>query len=229
MKDSTRVKKETLQQLKTRTTRIFHLLRKEYHTPKTALHYSNPLQLLISTILSAQCTDTRVNIVTKDLFRKYRTVHDYARVEQTELEEDIRSTGFYKNKAKNIIGCAKMLVEKYEEKVPASMEELVLLPGVGRKTANCVLGGAYGINEGVVVDTHVQRLSQRLGLTRNESPEKIEQDLMRIVPRKEWYNVSNMLIWHGRRVCNARKPNCPTCSLKDLCPSAKKFVTMFWK
>ncbi len=223
------MKKETVQQLNKRTTHILRLLRKEYPTPKTALHYSNPLQLLISTILSAQCTDTRVNIVTRDLFTKYRTVHDYATAEQSELEEDIRSTGFYRNKAKNIIGCATMLVEKHNGTVPASMEELILLPGVGRKTANCVLGGAFGITSGVVVDTHVERLSQRLRLTERDTAEKIEHDLMQIVPQRSWYDFSNMLISHGRKVCNARKPNCPACVLKDQCPSATTFMRRFWR
>lgn len=223
------MKKETPQQLKRRTKRIIELLRKEYPAPKTALHFSNPLQLLVSTILSAQCTDVRVNIVTKELFKKYRTARDYAEADVKEFENEIRSTGFYRNKARNIIACARTLVEKYGGKVPASMEELTKLPGVGRKTANCVLGGAFGINAGVVVDTHVERLSQRLGLTGAATAEKIEQELMQIVPQKDWYDFSNMLILHGRNVCNARKPNCPVCSLKKLCPSAESFMTKFWR
>jgi endonuclease-3 len=223
------VKKETLLQRKRRTRRIINLLKKEYPTPKTALHYANPLQLLVSTILSAQCTDRRVNEVTKELFKKYRTAQDYANARQRELEQEIRSTGFYKNKAKNLIGCGRMLVAKHGGNVPASMEELIQLPGVGRKTANCVLGGAFGINAGVVVDTHVERLSQRLGLTRQTTAEKIEEDLMQLVPQQQWYDFSNMLIWHGRRVCTARKPQCPTCSLNNECPSADMFVRTFWK
>lgn len=223
------MKKETLQQLKRRTLRIIELLRKEYPAPKTALHFSNPLQLLVSTMLSAQCTDVRVNIVTKDLFKKYRTARDYAEANQKEFENEIRSTGFYRNKAKNIIACARKLVAEYGGKVPSTMEELLKLPGVGRKTANCVLGGAFGINAGVVVDTHVERLSQRLGLTKEKTAEKIEQDLIKIVPQNNWYDFSNMLIHHGRKVCNARKPNCPACSLKKLCPSAKSFMTKFWR
>ena len=221
--------KETLQQLQRRTLRIIELLRKEYPAPKTALRFSNPLQLLVSTILSAQCTDVRVNMVTRDLFKKYRTARDYAEANQKELENEIRSTGFYRNKAKNIIACARMLVEQYGGKVPATMEELTKLPGVGRKTANCVLGGAFGINAGVVVDTHVERLAQRLGLTKEQTAEKIEQDLMRIVPQKDWYDFSNMLILHGRKVCSARKPNCPACSLKKLCPSAESLMMKFWR
>jgi endonuclease-3 len=221
--------KETPQQVQRRTLRIIELLRKEYPTPKTALRFSNPLQLLVSTILSAQCTDVRVNMVTRDLFKKYRTARDYAEANQKELENQIRSTGFYRNKAKNIIACARMLVEQYGGKVPATMEELTKLPGVGRKTANCVLGGAFGINAGVVVDTHVERLAQRLGLTKEQTAEKIEQDLMRIVPQKDWYDFSNMLILHGRKVCSARKPNCPACSLKKLCPSAESLMMKFWR
>ncbi|MCI0708369.1 MAG: endonuclease III [Ignavibacteriae bacterium] len=222
-------KNENPQQLKARAAVIVRRLRKQFPNPKTALHFSNPLQLLIGTILSAQCTDKQVNIVTKDLFKKYKTVEDYARAKQPELEQDVRSTGFYKHKAKNIIACCRMLIEQHGGKVPKTMEELIQLPGVGRKTANCVLGAAYNINEGVVVDTHVLRLSQRLGLTRNETPEKIEQDLMQIIPRPDWYDFANLLIEHGREVCNARKPNCPACSLKESCPSAEKLIMKFWR
>ena len=222
-------KKETSEQLKSRSGKILRRLRKNFPMPKTALNFSNPLQLLIGTILSAQCTDKQVNIVTRDLFKKYRTVRDYARAPLSGLEQDIRSTGFYKNKAKNIIACCKMLLEKHDGIVPRSMDELIELPGVGRKTANCVLGAAYGINEGVVVDTHVLRLSERLGLSHNETPEKVELDLMQIVPQQDWYDFSNVLISHGRAVCNARKPNCPACSLLRYCPSAEKFMMKFWK
>jgi endonuclease-3 len=170
---------ETPRQLKLRTARIIRRLRKQFPNPKTALNFSSPLQLLIGTILSAQCTDKQVNIVTRDLFKKYKSVNDFANAKQSDLENDIRSTGFYKNKARNIIACCKSLLKDHGGKVPKTMEELVVLPGVGRKTANCVLGAAYHINEGVVVDTHVLRLSQRLRLSINETPEKIELDLMR--------------------------------------------------
>ncbi len=223
------MKKESAEELRARTKKIITRLYKAHPQPKIALHYSDPLELLIATILSAQCTDVRVNIVTKDLFQKYKTAKDYANANQAEFEQQIRSTGFYKNKAKNIIACCKMLIENYGGKVPDSMEALLELPGVGRKTANCVLGGAFGINAGVVVDTHVERLSQRLGLTRQKTAEKIEQDLMKIVPQDKWYDFSNMLIWHGRKVCQARKPNCPECVINDLCPSAEKFTAQFYK
>jgi endonuclease-3 len=223
------VKKESAHQLKSRATKIIRILRKSYPTAKTALHFSNPLQLLISTILSAQCTDKRVNVVTIDLFKKYKSLKDYADAKQSELEQDIRSTGFYRNKAKNIIGCCRMLEGTFGGEVPQTMEELLQLPGVGRKTANCVLGGAFGLNEGVVVDTHVQRLSQRLGLTSNEDAVKIEEDLMQLMPRKDWYGFSNLMILHGRAVCNARKPNCPECPIRDNCPSVEKFLSRFWR
>ncbi len=223
------MKKESAHQLKSRATKIIRILRKSYPTAKTALHFSNPLQLLISTILSAQCTDKRVNIVTIDLFKKYKSLKDYADAKQSELEQDIRSTGFYRNKAKNIIGCCSMLEGTFGGEIPQTMEELLQLPGVGRKTANCVLGGAFGLNEGVVVDTHVQRLSQRLGLTSNEDAVKIEEDLMQLMPRKDWYGFSNLMILHGRAVCNARKPNCPECPIRDNCPSAEKFLSRFWR
>lgn len=223
------MKKQSLEQTKSRTVKILRTLRNEYPGSKTALHFSSPLQLLISTILSAQCTDRQVNIVTKELFKKYRDVNDLARVKQPELEQDIRSTGFYRNKAKNIIGCCKMLIERYGGNVPKTMEELVQLPGVGRKTANCVLGGAFKITVGIVVDTHVLRLSQRLGLSKNDTPEKLENDLMQLVPQEDWYDFSNMIILHGRAVCNARKPNCPACLLMRDCPSAAGFIEKFWK
>lgn len=223
------VKKESKVKLKSRTKQIIARLRKEYPDPRIALDFSNPLELLVAVILSAQCTDERVNIVTKELFRKYRSAADYARANQAELEQDIRSTGFFRNKAKNIIACCKMIVEKHGGSVPQSLEELVELAGVGRKTAHCVMGGAYGISTGVIVDTHVKRLSERLGLSKQAAPEKIEQDLMEIVPHKDWYQFSNMLIWHGRKVCIARKPNCPACTINNLCPSAVQFVKKFWR
>lgn len=218
------MKKETTELLLSRTKKIVTLLHKEYSNPKIALNFSNPLELLIAVILSAQCTDVRVNIVTKDIFRKYKTANDYATANLKELEQDIRSTGFYKNKAKNIIACCRTLIEKYAGKVPSTMEELVELAGVGRKTANCVLGGAFSINSGVVVDTHVKRLSNRLGLTKEQDPVKIEADLIKLLPQKEWFNFGNLLIWHGRNVCDARKPKCSECVLNEHCPSAGEFI-----
>ena len=180
-----------------------------------ALNHLSALQLLIAVILSAQCTDVRVNIVTKDLFKKYRSAADYANAPQEELEADIHSTGFYHNKAKNIRECCRILVEKYGGEVPDSMDELVQLPGVGRKTANCVLGTFWGIADGVVVDTHVLRLAQRMGLSEETSPEKVEQDLMRIVPQEKWVKISHQLILHGRNVCMARNPQCEKCLFND--------------
>lgn len=218
------MKKETTELLLSRTKKIVTLLHKEYSNPKIALNFSNPLELLIAVILSAQCTDVRVNIVTRDLFRKYKTANNYATANLKELEQDIRSTGFYKNKAKNIIACCRTLIEKYAGKVPSTMEELVELAGVGRKTANCVLGGAFSINSGVVVDTHVKRLSNRLGLTKEQDPVKIEADLIKLLPQKEWFNFGNLLIWHGRNVCDARKPKCSECVLNEHCPSAGEFI-----
>ncbi len=212
--------KEPIEKTKHRAKTILNRLRKEYPEATIALHYSNPLELLISTILSAQCTDVRVNMVTVVLFKKYRSVHDYANANQHELEKDIHSTGFYRAKARNIIACCKALVENHKGKVPSTMEELTKLAGVGRKTANVVLGGAFGIVEGVVVDTHVGRISQRLGFTHESDPKKIEQDLMQVIAKKDWFFIGNVLIWHGRKVCDARKPKCSDCSLNDLCPSA---------
>ena len=219
--------RESYQRKKARTKRIITLLRRKNPLPKTALSFSNPLQLLVSTILSAQCTDARVNMVTPALFARYRNAEDFANANRRELEEHIRSTGFFRNKAKNIIACCTQLTEQYGGSVPATMEELIQLAGVGRKTANCVLGAAFGINAGVVVDTHVERLSVRLGLSTGKTPENIESDLMELVPQKDWYDFSNLLILHGRRVCNARKPNCPDCALRTLCPSAKEFMRRF--
>jgi len=180
-----------------------------------ALHHRSALELLISVILSAQCTDVRVNIVTKDLFKKYCSAADFANATQEELEAAIHSTGFYHNKAKNIRECCKILVEKFGGEVPETMEDLVQLPGVGRKTANCVLGTFWGIADGVVVDTHVLRLAQRMGLSTETTPEKVEQDLMRIVPREKWVKVSHQLILHGRNVCMARNPQCEKCIFND--------------
>ena len=213
---------ETLDDKKERVKKIIELLGKEYPDAKTALHYSSPLEILVATILSAQSTDKQVNVVTKSLFKKYKTAKDYADADLSELEQDIKSTGFYHNKAKHLKNAAKLLVEKYDGKVPQSMDKLVELQGVARKTANIVLSNAYGIVVGVAVDTHVKRLSQRLGLTDNTNPDKIEKDLMEIVPKSQWERITNLLIFHGRNVCTARKPNCKECTLNKLCPSAFK-------
>lgn len=202
--------------------RIIEILQKTYPRAKIALHFKNPLQLLVATILSAQCTDKRVNIVTADLFKKYKTAKAYANVNPAKLEQDIRSTGFYHAKAKSIIGAAKLVLEKFGGKVPSIMEELLTLPGVARKTATVVLFNAYGKIEGITVDTHVRRVSQRLGLTKNDEPVKIEQDLMKLVPSKLWGKISYLLIEHGRAVCTARAPKCSLCPLNEICPSAFK-------
>ena len=186
------------------------------------LDFSNPLELLVATILSAQCTDVRVNMVTKVLFRRCKTAADYADIPQEELEEIVRSTGFYRNKAKSLRGMGAALVERHSGKVPSTMDELSALPGAGRKTANVVLGNAFGIDDGVVVDTHVSRLSRRLGLTSNSDPVKIEQDLMKLFPQDQWTLLSHWLIWHGRRRCKARNPDCTDCELRALCPSADR-------
>lgn len=191
-----------------------------YPDAKCTLDFSNPLELLIATELAAQSTDERVNMVTRDLFRKYRSVEDYATVSQEELEQDIRSTGFYRNKAKNIRAACQRIITNYGGEVPRTMEDLLTLPGVGRKTANVVLGNAFGIIVGFVVDTHVGRLARRFGWTINEDPVKVEQDLMRIVPQKDWLDLSHMMIYHGRAICVARKPLCEQCTLVKLCPSA---------
>jgi endonuclease-3 len=205
---------------KKRVLKIIRLLKKEYPDAKCSLNHSNPLELLLATILSAQCTDERVNIVTADLFRKYRRPEDYVNVPRLELEADIRSTGFFRNKAKSLQGACKMISEQYGGRVPNKVDELLALPGVARKTANVVLGNAFGIASGVVVDTHVARLSQRLGITANKQPEKIERDLMEVVPKKDWIDFSHLLIYHGRRVCKARAPLCGDCIVEKLCPSS---------
>ena len=202
---------------------ILALLKSEYPEIKIALHYSNPLELLIATILSAQCTDKQVNAVTKKLFTKYRTPQDFIGLSQEELEKAIYSTGFYRSKAKNIIATCKIIVSEYNSIVPDTMEELIKLPGVGRKTANIVLSGAFGKIEGMAVDTHVKRLSGRLGLTAHIDPEKIEKDLMKIIPKNDWDIFSLLLINHGRKICSARKPLCGKCILNKLCPSAHAF------
>jgi endonuclease-3 len=199
------------------------LLEKQYPNAKTALNYSNPLEILLATILSAQTTDERVNIVTKNLFKKYKTPEDYANADIKELEQDIRSTGFYHNKARNVQKCCKLLIEKYHAQVPKTMNELLDLPGVARKTANIVLYNAYGIIAGIAVDTHVRRLSQRLGLTNQENPEKIEMELMKLVPKEKWMQLTDLLIFHGRQICTAKKPKCDICVLNKICPSAFTF------
>ena len=191
-----------------------------YPDAKCSLDYSNPLELLVATQLSAQCTDERVNLVTRDLFQKYRTAEDYAKASQEELEQDIRSTGFYRNKAKNIRAACQLLITNYNGEVPDTMTDLLKLPGVARKTANVVLGNAFGIIEGFVVDTHIGRLARRFGWTKNEDPVKVEQDLMRLVPRQDWLDLSHLMIFHGRAICQSRKPLCQQCTLSKLCPSA---------
>jgi endonuclease-3 len=200
-----------------RAVKIIRRLMKKYYDPGTALYHGTPLDLLIATILSAQCTDERVNIVTKKLFSLYRTATDYADTDRQSLEEIIRSTGFYRSKSKNIINCCKMLLLKHGGTVPETMEELIQLPGVGRKTANVVLGNFFGISAGIVVDTHVKRLAGRLGLT---DPVKIEKDLTEVIPKKHWINTGNLLIYHGRQTCTARKTKCDSCILEDLCASS---------
>src|SRR5580704_7959928 len=210
--------RENFQDRSVRALKIVSRLKRAYPDAHCELNYSNPLELLIATILSAQCTDKRVNIVTEQLFKKYVSAKDFADAKISELEEAIRTTGFYKNKARNIKAACRDIVEKYGGKVPRTMEELIQLGGVGRKTANVVLGNAYDINVGVVVDTHVARLSHRLGLTAHRAPEKIEIDLMALVPQKQWTLFSHLLIWHGRRRCFARKPDCANCEILKLCP-----------
>ena len=216
--------RESKANLKKRATRIVAALNEAYPDATCSLDHRGPLQLLVATILSAQCTDKRVNIVTKDLFRKYKTAADYAAAAQEDLAEDIHSTGFYRNKARSIRGAAARIVEAFGGKVPREMDDLLSLPGVARKTANVVLGSAFGKNDGVVVDTHVMRLSQRLKLTRhkNNQGDRIEKDLMELVPRDGWSLFSHQLVHHGRAVCTARKPDCPPCPLNALCPSAGK-------
>ena len=199
-----------------RVKEIIKILSKEISDSRIALKFSNPFELLIATILSAQCTDVKVNQVTKDLFKKYRFAKDYAESNLTELEETIRPTGFYRNKAKAIQKCCKELVARFGGETPRTLEELVTLPGVGRKTANVILGNAFGI-PGIAVDTHVHRVSQRIGLTKNDDPVKIEFDLMEIASKEEWTHFSNLLIWHGRKTCVARKPLCESCPIRKLC------------
>lgn len=221
MKENTVMKKESESfDTKTRRLKIIEMLETEYQDAETSLKYNNPLELFVATILSAQCTDSRVNIVTKSLFKKYRNAEDYAKADLKKLEEDIRSTGFYRNKARNIKKSCQFLIEKFNSQVPKTMEELLDLPGVARKTANIVLSNAYGIIEGIAVDTHVRRLTKRLGFSAHTNPNKIEKDLMNIVPRDKWMRFTDLLIFHGRKICAARKPKCGICILNKLCPSA---------
>lgn len=212
--------KEKRPDLEARLAAICRGLRKQYPDAKCALNHSSPVELLIATIMSAQCTDERVNIVTATLFRKYRSCKDYVSVSQAELEKDINSVTFFRNKAKAIQGACQILIDKYQCEVPRTVEELIELPGVGRKTANVVMGNAFGIPSGVVVDTHVMRLSQRLRLTNHKQPEKIEVDLMNLLQPKLWIDFSHWLILHGRQICKARKPACDKCTIEKFCPSS---------
>jgi endonuclease-3 len=204
---------------------IIKILTKGIPDTTIALTFSSPLELLIATILSAQCTDVRVNEVTATLFKKYRSAKDYAQGNLSELEQDIRPTGFYRNKAKSIQKCCQELLARFRGDVPKTLEEMVTLPGVGRKTANVILGNAFGI-PGIVVDTHVRRVSQRIGFTKKDDPVKIEFDLMEVVPKEEWTHFSNLLIWHGRRTCVARKPLCDSCAIRKLCDYGSKLVKL---
>jgi endonuclease III len=208
---------------KPRTLKIIELLEKQFPNAKTALNYTNPLEILVATMLSAQTTDVQVNAVTQILFKKYRTPQDYANADIKELEQDIHSTGFYHNKARNLQNCCRLLVEKFHSQVPKTMEELIELPGVARKTANIVLYNAYGTIAGIAVDTHVRRLSERLGLTKQKDQDKIEQDLMQLTPKEKWMKLTDLLIFHGRQVCSAKKPLCQSCVLNKICPSAFTF------
>jgi len=208
---------------KKRIGKIIQILREEYPASRTALWFETPLQILVATILAAQCTDERVNKITPFLFEKYPTVEDLARARQEELENIIRPTGFFRNKAKSIIAAAKKIVGDYGGRVPDRMEDLITIPGVARKTANIVLSSGYKKAEGIAVDTHVRRLAGRLGLSRQTEPDKIEKDLMTLVPKKDWLDFNYMLVNHGRKVCQARKPRCPECSLRSLCPEARTY------
>jgi len=213
-------KREKLEELKKRMRLIIRRLKRAYPGAKCSLNHSNPFELLIATILSAQCTDERVNIVTANLFRKYTKPEDYLKVAPRELEKDIQSTGFFRNKTKSIQGTAKVLSEQYHGEVPHTMDELLELPGVARKTANVVLGNAFDIKAGVVVDTHVTRLSHRLAFTQQKTAEKIEQDLIPIVPKKDWVIFPHLMIYHGRKICKARNPLCADCTIEKVCPSS---------
>jgi len=208
---------------KQRTQKIIEILEQQYPNAKTALNWTNPLEILVATMLSAQTTDVQVNIVTQTLFKKYHTPEDYANADIKALEQDIHSTGFYHNKARNLQKCCQLLVEKFHSQVPKIMDELIELPGVARKTANIVLYNAYGVIAGIAVDTHVRRLSARLGLTENENQDKIERDLMAITPKEKWMELTDLLIFHGRQICNAQKPKCAVCVLNKICPCAFAF------
>ena len=214
------MKRESLDELKARTRAIIRRLKRAYPGARCSLNHTNPFELLVATILSAQCTDERVNIVTADLFRKYHKPEDYLNVSPRELEKDIQSTGFFRNKTKSIQGASKVLTEQYGGQVPQTMDELLELPGVARKTANVVLGNAFDIHAGVVVDTHVTRLSHRLELTQQKTAEKIEQDLIPIVPKKDWVIFPHLMIYHGRKICKARNPLCAECTIEKQCPSS---------
>ena len=204
---------------------IIFILSEAYPSSRTALKHENPLQILVATILAAQCTDEKVNQITPSLFQKYPTPADFASADQAELEEEIRPTGFFRNKTKSIINASKKIVEDFESVVPDNMEDLISLPGVARKTANIVLSSAFRKAEGIAVDTHVRRLSQRLGLSKEKDPDKIEKDLMIIVPKEDWLDFNYMFVNHGRKICQARKPFCPQCAVRHLCPSAKDFYS----
>jgi endonuclease-3 len=211
--------RESLAAKSERANRITEALQRTYPNAHCELNFTTPLELLIATILSAQSTDKQVNVVTESLFKKYRSAADFANADLSELEKDISRIGLFRNKAKSISACCKLLVQKHRGEVPRTMEELTALPGVGRKTANVVLGNAFDLQEGVVVDTHVARLSERLGLTKETKPEKIETELMKLIPRKDWAIFSHWIIWHGRRRCFARGPQCSACEIRELCPS----------
>jgi len=200
--------------------KIIAILKVEHPEAKCSLQFETPLQLLVATILSAQCTDARVNKITEELFKKYKTISAYANALQEDFEQDIRTAGLYRNKAKNIIRACQKIITDFNDQVPKTMSELISLPGVARKTANVVLGNAYQISDGIAVDTHVSRLSQRLGWSKETKPEKIESDLLQIIPKEEWIMISHRLIYHGRKICQAKKPSCATCCLDSLCPSA---------
>jgi len=204
------------------TKKLIQILKKQYPNPKTELKYSNSWELLVAVILSAQCTDKRVNIVTEKLFKKYGTIKDYAGANLEEFEQDIKSTGFYRNKAKNIIKSANIILNNFKGKIPNNMKDMLTLAGVARKTANIILYEVHNKTEGIAVDTHVKRLSYRFGLTKNTNPDKIEQDLMKIFPKKEWGKINGYFVLHGRYVCTARKPKCEECMLNKICPSAIK-------
>ena len=216
-------RKESVKNAGDRISDIIKILRKDYPKSRTVLKFETPLQILVATILSAQCTDEKVNQITSPLFQKYPEAKDFAQADQKKLEEEIRPTGFFRNKARSIISASKRIAEDFRGQVPDSMEELVTLPGVARKTANIVLSSAFKKAEGIAVDTHVRRLAQRLGLSKEKDPDKIEKDLLGIVPKKNWLDFNYMLVNHGRKICQARKPQCPECMIRHLCPSAKDF------